>query len=60
LKPNIFSSEPAFASNEKSPIRPRPQLSSTQRRIEVWSVVEWSTKFERANGEITSSGWRGP
>jgi hypothetical protein len=48
------------ASNDWLPILPRLQLSSTKRRIEDWSVIELSTKFTFANGEITSSGWRGP
>jgi hypothetical protein len=33
-KSNIFSTEPARASNELSPIRPVPQLSSMNLRIE--------------------------
>jgi hypothetical protein len=51
---------PGRASNEKSPIWPRFQLSSMNRRIEVCSVIVWSTKFWRAYGETTSSGRRGP
>jgi hypothetical protein len=31
-----------------------------KRRIEVWSVTEWSTQFFLAYGEITRSGRRGP
>jgi hypothetical protein len=31
-----------------------------KRRIDDWSVTMWSTPFGRANGEMTSSGWRGP
>jgi hypothetical protein len=30
------------------------------RRMEVWSVTAWSTVFDRAYGESTSSGSRGP
>jgi hypothetical protein len=40
---NMLMSEPARASNDEPPIRPKFQLSSMNRRIEVWSVREWST-----------------
>src|SRR5262249_41912364 len=53
-------SAPARSSNELSPMRPVFQLSSMNRRMEVWSVTVWSTKFALAYGEITSSGRRGP
>ena len=48
LKSNRLPSVPAFASNDASPIRPVCQLSSTKRRIELWSVVEPSTKLRLA------------
>ena len=59
-KSNRPRSEPATSSNERSPIRPSSQLSSTKRRIDDWSVSVWSTKFGLANGEITRSGSLGP
>ncbi len=52
---------PPMASNDWSPIpAARCQLSSMNCRIEDWSVSVWSTSWRVANGEITSSGWRGP
>ena len=50
---------PAVASNDPA-MRGRPQLSSMNRMIDDWSVSVWSTKLALANGEITSSGRRGP
>src|ERR1700681_3442406 len=40
---NMFMIEPARASKDEPPIRPKYQLSSMNCRIEVWSVREWST-----------------
>src|SRR5215470_5337882 len=61
LKSNISLIGPAIASNEPWPMRcPPSQLSSMNRKTEDWSVMEWSTKFTRAQGETTSNGWRGP
>src|SRR5215469_11292070 len=51
-----------FAIESKEPtIRcPLSQLSSMNRRTDVWSVTEWSTKFRRAHGETSKNGLRGP
>src|SRR5713226_7751478 len=60
LKSNMLFNVPVVASVEPLPIRPRFQLSSMNRKIEDWSVIESSMKFCFAQGEITSSGNRGP
>jgi hypothetical protein len=61
VKLNICAIELAIPSNDPWPIRvPPSQLSSTKRMIELWSVRVWSTKFARAQGEITSKGNLGP
>ena len=36
------------------------QLSSMNLMTEAWLVIVWSTKFVFAQGEMTSSGSRGP
>jgi hypothetical protein len=41
-------------------IRGSDQLSSTNRVIEDWSVRGWSTALVFAQGEMASSGCRGP
>ena len=38
----------------------QPQLSSMNWLIEAWLVSVWSTKLDFAQGEMTSSGSRGP
>ena len=60
LKSNILSIFPAFASNDWFPSLPNPQLSSIKRMIDVWSVMEWSTKFVFEYVEITNNGRWGP
>ena len=37
-------------------MRPRFQLSSMNRRIDVWSVIWWSMKLTFAYGDITNNG----
>jgi len=48
-----------MASKEPS-IVGRCQLSSTNFRMEDWSVTVWSMKLCFAHGEMTNSGRRGP
>src|SRR3954449_2671508 len=52
--------EPAPVSNDPWPSVPSPQLSSMNRRMEVWSTRLWSTKLSWAYGDTTSSGSRSP
>lgn len=58
-KSNIAFRLPATASMLPG-MRGRPQLSSTNRMIEDWSVSVWSTALRLAQGEITRNGCRGP
>ncbi len=61
VKSNIVMMLPALASNEPEPIRvPPSQLSSMNFVTDAWLIRVWSTKFERAYGEITMNGVRVP
>ena len=59
----MLRSEPAGASKEWSPIRPGSQLSSTNRRIDLWSVSVWSSesawRSARSRGGIAAARCRG-
>jgi len=59
-KSNIGMMLPDITSNDPSPISPRCQFCSMNRRIADCAVSAWPTKFTLAYGEITSSGTRGP
>jgi len=58
VKSNIPFRGPAMASKDPS-ILGSCQLSSTNLRMELWSVRVWSTKLRLAKGETTSRGSRG-
>ena len=59
LKLNMLFSEPAMASKEPL-ILGSFQLSSMNLVMELWSLIVWATKLCLAQGEMTSSGSRGP